>query len=138
RVTVVAGLRLRDVADVTTADALVGVAPGRIGHRLHADGHDRVVPAGGVDDGVSLIDRLGHWFFAVDVLAGGGGVDRHLGVPVVRRGDAHDIDFLQVEDAAIILGDVGLVVVAEAALVGGKVQAAADLLVAVPDVADGH
>ena len=43
RVAVVAGLGLGDVADLAAADHLVGLAPGRVGHRLHADGHDDVV-----------------------------------------------------------------------------------------------
>ena len=32
-----------DVADVAAPDAVVGRPPGRVGHRLHADGHDAVV-----------------------------------------------------------------------------------------------
>ena len=69
-----------------------------------------------------LGDGLGHRLFAVDVLAGRGGVDRHLGVPVVGRGDADDIDFVQIEELAIVLDDVLLVVGVEADLLGGRIE----------------
>ena len=48
-------------------------------------------------------------------------------MPVIRAGDADDVHFLQVEDTAVVLGDMGLVVGAEAALLGRRIQPAATI-----------
>src|SRR5207237_7661399 len=69
-IAIVTGLGLADVADLAVANNLVGLAPGRVGHGLHADRHDAVVLVHGIDDGMGLIDGPGHGLFAVDILAG--------------------------------------------------------------------
>src|SRR5262249_28068822 len=83
----------------------------------------------------------GHWLLAVDVLLRLHRVDRHLGVPVVGRGDADDVDIFLIEYGAVVLADVLGVVLIDAAAFGGGVEAAALLAaefgVAVPHVADG-
>ena len=110
------------MADLALGDQFVGRGPGGVGHRLHADAHDAVVLLHGIDDGVGLVDGLGHRLFAVDVLAGAGGVDGHLGVPVVGRGDADHVHLLEVEHLAVVLDDVLLVVGVQADLLGGGVK----------------
>ena len=137
-IAVIAGLALADVADFAVADHLVGLVPGRVGHRLHADCHDAVVLLHGIDDGVGLVDGAGHRLLAVDIFAGGGGVDGHLGMPVIGRGDADNIDFLQFQDMAVVFGDVLFIVGLEAALFRREIQAAANFFVAVPDIAHGN
>ena len=102
---------------------------------------------------MGLVDGLGHGLFAINILAGGGRIDGDLGVPVIRRGDANDVYFLQIQNAVIILGDMFLVVKIEAAALGRWVQTLQIFilvllsflvgpfllfLVAVPDVADAH
>ena len=67
----------------------------------------RVVPVDGGDDVEALVDRVGHRLLDVDVLAGGERVERHLPVPVVRRGDEHRVDALVVEQAPVVGGDGG-------------------------------
>ncbi len=123
RVAVIAGLGLGDVADLALADQVVGHQPGGVGHRLDADGHHPVVLDHGIDDGVGLVDGLGHRLLAIDVLAGLGGVDAHLGVPVVGGGDADDIDFFQLEQLAIVLDDVLLVIDVQTDLLRRGIQA---------------
>src|SRR5262249_46699893 len=132
---------LHDVSDVAGTVVLVGLTPHRLGRRLHADGDDLVLLLGGIDDGDRLGDRARHRLLHVDVLAGVHGVQGHAGVPVVGRGDDDDIDVLLAEDGAVVLADVLLVVLVDAAALGGREQAtalaAAQLGVALPDVADG-
>ena len=108
-VAVVAGLALHHVADLAFGDHLVGHAPARVGGGLNADGEDLLGPLDRLGDLAGLVDRVGHRLFAVDVLAGLHRVDRHLGVPVVGRGDQDGVDILAVEDLAIVLGDAILV-----------------------------
>ena len=60
-------------------------------------------------DPAGLVDGVGHRLFAVDVLAGLHGVDRHLGVPVVGGGDQDDVDILAIEELPVVLGDAVLV-----------------------------
>ena len=61
---------------------------------------------------------------------------------MIRRGDADDVDFLQVKNFAKVLGDVGGIVGLKATLFGGRVKTAAatllHFLIAFPDIADGH
>ena len=133
-VAIIAGLALQDVADLPLGDHLVGHAPARIGGRLHAHGEDLLGLLGRLGDAAGLVDRVGHRLFAVDVLAGLHGVDRHLGVPVVGRGDQDDVDVLVVEDLAIVLGDAVLVFAfpVQPAFLGGVVEPAAGLPVRAP------
>ena len=63
----------------------------------------------GLGDSAGLVDRVGHRLFAVDVLARLHGVDGHLGVPVVGRGDQDSVDVLAIEEPAVVLGDAVLV-----------------------------
>ncbi len=148
-VAVVARLALEDVADLAGLDVIVGGQPGRVGHRLHADRHDLVLLLGGVDDGDRLGDRARHRLFHVDVLAGVHGVQGHAGVPVVGRGDADHVHVLLVENDAVVLADVFLVSLVQAAGLRRRVEAAALAVgvlgvaalaqreIAVPHVADG-
>src|SRR5262245_4943787 len=150
RVAEVAGLAHEHLADVPGPDVLVGQPPCRVGHRLHADGHHLAGLLPGIDDGVGLGDRPGHRLFAVHGLAGHQGVDRLPGVPVVGSGDADDVHVLLFEDDAVVLGDVLLVALGDAAALRGRVEALALVglgvpvepfhRVAVPDVAgrDGN
>jgi hypothetical protein len=73
---------------------------------LAAHLEDPFVPVGGGDDFDPFVDGEGHRLLDVDVLAGREGVERHLPVPVVRRGDEHGVDVLVVEQAAVV-GDDG-------------------------------
>ena len=127
--------------DPTVANHLVGHEPGGIGHRLHAHGHDAVQFLHSVDDRLGFVDGTGHRFFAINILAGLGGFDGHFGVPVIGRGDADHVDFLQIEQFAEVFGDVSGVVRFKSAFFGGGIKPSAAVtlhfLVAVPDVADG-
>ena len=76
----------------------LAMLPARVGRRLHADGEDLLGLLDRLGDLAGLVDRVGHRLFAVDVLAGLHGVDRHLGVPVVGRGDQDGVDVLALED----------------------------------------
>ena len=139
-VAVIAGLALHDVADLPVGDHLVGHAPARVGGRLDAHREDLLGLLGRLGDPAGLVDRVRHRLFAVDVLAGFHGVDRHLGVPVVGRGDQDDVDIFVVKDLAVVLGDAVLVFAfrVQPAFLGRVVQPAAGLptlLVAVPNVA---
>ena len=124
-IAVIAGLALHDVADLALGDHLVGHAPAGVGGRLHAHGEDLLGLLGRLGDAAGLVDRVRHRLFAVDVLAGLHGVDRHLGVPVVGRGDQDDVDVLVVKDLAVVLGDAVLVFAfgVQAAFLGGVVKA---------------
>ena len=63
-----------------------------------------VFPDGG-DEGGGLEDGVGEGFFAVDVLAGGGGGHGDEGVPVVGRGDDDGIDVRARQEFAEIVVD---------------------------------
>ena len=64
---------------------------------LRAGLADPLVLAGGLDDAAAFADVVADRLLDVHVLAGLHGPDRHQRVPVVRRGDADDIDALVVE-----------------------------------------
>ena len=102
-IAIVARLALQDLADLPLSDHLIGHPPARIGGRLHA--HCKHLPRllACLGDATGLVDRVRHRFFAVNVLAGLHGVNRHLGVPVIGRRDQHDVDVFVIEDLAIIL-----------------------------------
>ena len=55
-----------------------------------------------------LFDRVRHRLLQVDVLARGHGVDRHLRVPVVRRGDEHAVHIRPGEQFPVIVVDIFL------------------------------
>jgi hypothetical protein len=135
-VAVIACLPLQDVADLAIGDHGVGHLPARVGGGLDAHGHDPLVAIDGLRHAAGLVDGMSHRLLAVDVLLSLAGVDRLPRVPVVGGGDHHCVDVFAVEQAAIVLGDDVLVVLLQAALLGRRVEAAADLLVAVPDVGD--
>ena len=105
-VAVVAGLGLHDVADLPVADQVIGHLPARVGGRLDADGHHALVLLDRLGHATGLVDRVGHRLLAVDVLLRLAGVDGHLGVPVVGRGDDHGVDVVVLQDLAIV--DLGL------------------------------
>ncbi len=50
---------------------------------------------------------MGHGLFAVDVLAGAGGIDGHGGVQVVGGGDDDKVDVLVFEQAAVVAVGLG-------------------------------
>ena len=137
-VAVIAGLALHDVADLALGDHLVGHLPARVGGRLDAHREDPIGLLHRLGNPACLVDGVGHRLFAVDVLAGFHGVDRHPGVPVVRRGDQEAVDVLALQQAAVILGDPVLVLALriEAAPLGRVIKAALDGVIAVPDVAE--
>ena len=126
------------MADLAAFDEFVGLEPGWVGHRLHADSHDLLVLLHRVDDRLGFLDRLGHGLFAIDVLPRGCGINGHLGVPVIGRSDADDVDVLQIQQLAIVLGHVRLVVDVNPKFLGRVVEAATHFLVPVPHVAHGH
>ena len=95
---------------------------------LDADLRDAFGCAHGLDDGEAFVDRVGHGLFEIDVLARGGGIDGHAGMPVVGRRDDYGIEGLIVEQAAVIA--VGL-------RAGGSLGERG-LEVGVVDVADGR
>ena len=66
--------------------------------------HDAVVLFRRARHGEAFLDRVRHGLFAIDVLAGGAGVFHDLRVPVVRRGDDHEVHVLAVENGAVVLG----------------------------------
>src|SRR5262245_15163771 len=123
-VAIVARLRLTHVADLARFDHVADLRQNRVGGPLHADRHDRVVAPGGIDDEVRFLDRFGHRLFAIDLFAGIGGVDRHLGVPVIRRRDARDIHIALIEDAAIVLRDMIPILEIEVAAPSRRIEAA--------------
>jgi hypothetical protein len=110
------------MANLARFDHLVGHPPLGIRHRLNTYRHHAVVLLHHIDNSVRLVDGLGHWFFAIDILARLRGIDRNLGMPVIGRGDANDIHFLEVKNAAIVLGDMGFVVGIKAHGFGRRVK----------------
>ena len=115
------------MADLARRDHLVGLAPDRVGGRLDADGEDLLGLRLGLGDPPGLVDRVAHRLFAIDVLARLHRVDRHLGVPVVGGADHDGVDVLAVEEPAVVLGDLLLVVDIEPAALGRRVEAAGEL-----------
>ena len=83
-------------------DAVAGLDQVRRAAALRADLHDALVLARGGEHGLALdhvhADRLLH----VDVGAGLDGRDHRQGVPVVGRGDQHDVEVLLLEHLAVV------------------------------------
>src|SRR5262245_13227616 len=69
---------------------------------------DAVVLASGLDSDTALVDVVAARLFHVDVLAGLAGPDGHQRMPVVRRGDGHNVDVLVFEDLTNVLFGFGL------------------------------
>src|SRR5207244_1295923 len=64
--------------------------------------YDPFVAPGRLHHGPALGDGEAERLLAVDVLARLAGVDGDQGVPVIRRGDDHRIDVLEVEQLAVV------------------------------------
>src|SRR5262249_37225965 len=125
-ITVVTGLSLQNVADAAVLDVFVSRAPRRVGHRLHADRDGATVLHRGIDDRDRFLDRARHRLFHVHVFAVFHGVERHPGVPVVRRRDKDHVDVLVLEDGAVVFRDTSLAGVrGDAARLGARVEPAA-------------
>src|SRR5262249_53261190 len=97
----------RDLAELALVEEVHGRA--RAGHAaaVGAGLTDAVVPAGRLDDPPALADVVADRLLDVNVLAGLDGPDGHERVPVVRRGDADDVDALVVEQLAEVLLELG-------------------------------
>ncbi len=72
---------------------------------LRADLDDAVRLFGGGDHGGTVCHSVGHGLFAVDVFAGGEGVNHDLLVPVVGDGDNDSLDVFVGEQLLILAGD---------------------------------
>jgi hypothetical protein len=69
---------------------------------LAADLQDAAALPRGVDDAQTLLELLHHRLLDVDVLARFHRVDRHLRMPVIRRGDDDRIDVRTRENLAVV------------------------------------
>ena len=133
-----AGADARDVADEAVADEFGGFAKRDLGALLHAGLENAAVLAGGVDQHATLAQREGDGFLDVDIFAGehGGAGDRSM--PVIGRGDEHDVDIGAGDEILILRIDLHALVGAFV-LVGGvgffDAVAGLDGLAA-PDVGD--
>jgi len=76
---------------------------------LHGAGlDDAVVFTGGFDHAAAFFDVDAGGLFDVDVLAGFASLDGHVGVPMIRGGNADGVDGLVGQDFAEILHGFGL------------------------------
>ena len=69
---------------------------------LAANLDDAISPLRRIDHGKSIFHRMGHRFFAIDVLAGRTGIGNHLAMLVVCRRDDDGVDILAVQNFPII------------------------------------
>jgi hypothetical protein len=84
--------------------------------------HHAATVAGDADHRAAFIDRVGGWFFDVDMrtsLERGDGLQR---VPVVGRGNNGDFRFLLFEQLAVIFVNFGLIPAEIVHLVGGDFE----------------
>lgn len=95
-----------DAADASGADKFGGTDEAMVvfGALLAAGLEDAVVLADGLDHGPALVEALGEGFFAVDVLAGAGGVEDLVDVPVVGGADDDGVDGVEGEDVVVVNG----------------------------------
>ena len=89
-----------EFAEAAIADDFAGFAEAGVGALLAAGLEDAVVFGDGGDHGAAFGDREGEGLFAVDILAGAGGLDGGDGVPVVGKGDEDGVDIGRSEDVA--------------------------------------
>src|SRR2546422_745692 len=96
------------------------------GSRLRPDLADALVDASGPDDSRTLRDRQRGWLLDIDVQAGVQRRNRRWRVPMIWRGDQHQIQLLALEHLAIVAVPLGL---------RRHLQGRVDL--GAPDVAEG-
>src|ERR1019366_1071951 len=98
------------------------------GALLHADLADEIVGARRLDDHGPFFGFQGKGLLDVDILAGIEGVDGDGAMPVVGNADEGDIDFLDLEQLAVVVKGAG---------VGGGRVALGTVEVIAPDIAEG-
>ena len=92
-----------NLAERPLPNILVGGLIGVIRHALHAHLHLHAGTPDLLHKLPGLLGGLRHGLFAVDVLAGRGGVHAHLEMPVFGRRDQHVIDIAIFEQPAVVL-----------------------------------
>jgi len=72
------------------------------GHALASDLHDAVSLLRRLDHRETVFDRMGHRFFAIDILASGARIHEHLSMLMVRDRNDHGIYIFAVENLFVI------------------------------------
>ena len=90
------------LADGARGDEILGLLIDDGTDALRADLKDAIVLLGGFDDGLTVVDLLDHWLFAVDILACRHCVDGDFRMPVVGRPDDDGVDVRPGENFAIV------------------------------------
>ena len=97
------GARQRDLAQLAGVEVFaLGLQVMLSGALLHADLADAIVDARRFHDRRALFDLQRERLLDVDVLAGVERVDGHARVPVIGRGDEGGVDFLGLEQLAMV------------------------------------
>src|SRR5262249_38206890 len=101
-VAVVPGAHERDFSDLAGADDFAGLLEMNAGALHRAGLHDPAVLSRGLDHLAAFFYSDADRFLDVDIFAVLAGFDGHVGVPVIGRGNADNVDAFVVEDFAEI------------------------------------